>query len=97
MPQSTPNNNENSNFGFLKEHDPLFFELANSAEQAFVLYQVSRELSIDPDIRNVFHALHIAGNKAAHQFRTQHKEALEGLKLGRNLAEPLGGKKGKAV
>jgi type I restriction enzyme R subunit len=124
MPQSTPNNNENSNFGFLKEHDPLFFELANSAEQAFVrdpnttlikmrqfgeaiaqdlatrcgitfdervsqsdlLYQVSRELSLDPDIRNVFHTLRIAGNKAAHQFRTQHKEALEGLKLGRGLA-----------
>ncbi len=124
MPQSTPNNSENSNFGFLKEHDPLFFELANSAEQAFVrdpnttlikmrqfgeaiaqdlatrcgiifdervsqsdlLYQVSRELSLDPDIRNVFHALRIAGNKAAHQFRTQHKEALEGLKLGRSLA-----------
>ena len=35
MPQSTPNNSENSNFGFLK-NDPLFFELANSAEQTFV-------------------------------------------------------------
>ncbi|MDD2841188.1 MAG: hypothetical protein PHD18_02060 [Tolumonas sp.] len=56
MPQATPNNTENSNFGFLKKHDRLFFVLANSAEQAFVR---------DPDIRNVFHALRIAGNKAA--------------------------------
>lgn len=66
MPQATPNNNENSNFGFLKKHDRLFFELANSAEQAFVR---------DPDIRNVFHALRIAGNKVALDSKKKGKAA----------------------
>lgn len=96
MSQPASVNNENSNFVFLKEHDQLFFQLTNSAEQAFVrdlnttlikmrqfgetiaqdlatrcgitfdervsqsdlLYQISRKLSLDPDIRNVFHDLH---------------------------------------
>ena len=124
MSSSASVTTEHGNFGFLKEHDPLFLQLATNAEQTFVqdpntslikmrqfgeaiaqdlatrcgitfddrvtqsdlLYQISRELSLSPDIRNVFHALRIAGNKAAHEFRTQHKEALEGLKLGRVLA-----------
>jgi type I restriction enzyme, R subunit len=114
----------NSNFDFLKSHDPIFFDLANSAERAFssdpnttliklrqlgeamaqdmaarcgiefddkttqadLLYKVNRELNLEPIIRQLFHSLRIEGNKATHQFRTQHKEALEGLKLARSLA-----------
>lgn len=113
-----------SNFVFLKLHDPIFFDLACSAERAFasdpnttliklrqlgeamaqdiaarcgiefddkttqadLLYKVNRELNLEPIIRQLFHSLRIEGNKATHQFKTQHKEALEGLKLARSLA-----------
>jgi len=34
----------------------------------------------------MFHTLRIEGNKATHQFRTRHKEAMDGLKLARELA-----------
>ncbi len=34
----------------------------------------------------MFHILRIEGNKATHQFRTRHTEAMDGLKLARTLA-----------
>ena len=113
-----------SNFGFLSQHDPLFLELAQSAERAFssdpnttliklrqlgealaqhlaalcgidfdqqtsqadLLYRLNRELRLEPQVRELFHTLRIEGNKATHQFRTRHKEAMDGLKLARELA-----------
>ncbi len=113
-----------SNFEFLKEHDPIFFELARSAEQVFasdpnttliklrqlgeafaqdiaarcgiafddltpqadLIHQIDRELRLDPTIRNLFHTIRVEGNKATHEFKTEHKEALNGLKLARSLA-----------
>ncbi len=115
---------ESSNFAFLKEHDPVFFQLASAAERVFasdpnttliklrqlgealaqdlavragieldatlsqadLLYRLGREIQLDGNIRNLFHTLRIEGNKATHQFRTQHREALDGLKVARALA-----------
>ncbi|MDT3320247.1 type I restriction-modification system endonuclease [Shewanella sp. SP1S2-4] len=115
---------DSANFSFLKPYDPIFIDLASSAERAFtsdpnttliklrqlgeamaqdiaarcgiefddkttqadLLFKINRELTLEPVVRQLFHALRIEGNKATHQFRTQHKEALEGLKLARSLA-----------
>jgi len=115
---------EKSNFDFLKEHDPVFFQLAVAAEQQFsadpnttliklrqlgealaqdiaarcgvefdektsqadLLFKLNREIRLDANIRDLFHTLRIEGNKATHQFRTQHKEAMDGLRLARSLA-----------
>ena len=111
------------NFPFLQEHDPVFHQLASTAEQVFasdpnttliklrqlgealaqdlasragieleattsqsdLLYKLSREIQLDQNIRSLFHTLRIEGNKATHQFRTQHREALDGLKVAREL------------
>lgn len=113
-----------SNFAFLAEYDPLFLQLAQSAERAFsadpnttliklrqfaeaiaqevaarsgvvfdeqtsqadLLYKLNRELGFEPQVRELFHILRIEGNKATHQFKTQHREALDGLKVARALA-----------
>ncbi len=113
-----------SNFSFLQEHDPVFLQLASTAEQVFasdpnttliklrqlgealaqdlasragmdfdatttqsdLLYKLSRDIQLDQNIRCLFHTLRIEGNKATHQFRTQHREAMDGLKVGRALA-----------
>lgn len=115
---------ESSNFAFLKEHDPVFLQLASAAERVFasdpnttliklrqlgealaqdlavrasiefdattsqsdLLFRLSREIQLDGNIRNLFHTLRIEGNKATHEFRTQHREALDGLKVARALA-----------
>ncbi|HBO6863561.1 TPA: type I restriction-modification system endonuclease [Pseudomonas aeruginosa] len=112
-----------SNFAFLKEHDPLFLQLASTAEQVFaadpnttliklrqlgealaqdlasragiefdqqtsqadLLYKLGREIQLERSISSLFHTLRIEGNKATHQFRTQHREALDGLKVARAL------------
>lgn len=113
-----------SNFDFLQEHAPVFFQLASAAEQAFagdpnttliklrqlgealaqdlaarcgiafdanttqadLLFKVNREIRLDANVRDLFHTLRIEGNRATHQFRTRHKEALDGLRLARALA-----------
>ena len=113
-----------SNFSFLQEHDPIFLQLASTAEQAFasdpnttliklrqlgealaqdlasragiefdstttqadLLYKLSREIQLDQNIRNLFHTLRIEGNKANHEFHTQHREAMDGLKVARAIA-----------
>lgn len=113
-----------TNFGFLAEHDPLFVEIAESAERAFagdpnttliklrqlgealaqhlaaragiefddqtsqadLLFKINRELKLEPVVRELFHTLRIEGNKATHQFKTLHKEAISGLVVARKLA-----------
>jgi len=115
---------ESTNFDFLAEYDPLFVELAGTAERAFysdpnitliklrqlgeaiaqhmavnlgiefdekttqadLIYKISNELKLDKVVRDLFHTLRIEGNKANHQFRTKHKEAISGLVIARNLA-----------
>lgn len=113
-----------SNFAFLEQHDPLFFQLASAAERAFssdpnttliklrqlgealaqdlavrcgiefddkttqvdLLFKLNREIRFDTNVADLFHSLRIEGNRANHQFRTQHKEALDGLRIARALA-----------
>jgi type I restriction enzyme R subunit len=113
-----------ANFKFLAEHDPIFLQLASSAERTFasdpnttliklrqlgeaiaqdvavrcgvafdeqttqadLLYKLSRELRLDPVVRDFFYFLRIEGNKANHQFKTKHADALDGLKIARGLA-----------
>jgi len=115
---------DSANFGFLSEYDPVFLQLAATAEQAFasdpnttliklrqlgealaqdlaarsgiafdenttqadLLWKLHREIRLDPTIREIFHALRIEGNKATHQFRTRHRDAMDGLKMARALA-----------
>ena len=60
-------------------------ELVATISQSDLLYRLSREIQLDGNIRNLFHTLRIEGNKATHQFRTQHREALDGLKVAREL------------
>ncbi|MEN1925054.1 type I restriction-modification system endonuclease [Luteimonas qiangzhengi] len=113
-----------SNFWFLRGHDPVFLILASMAEQVFaadpnttliklrqlgeafakdlagraglqvderssqadLIFQLSRELRLDPRIRELFHVLRVEGNKATHGFATRHREAMDGLKIARELA-----------
>ncbi|MGL4603359.1 MAG: type I restriction-modification system endonuclease [Iodobacter sp.] len=59
-------------------------EFDDKTTQSDLLYKLNREL--EPEIRMLFHTLRIEGNKATHEFQTQHKEAMEGLKVARVLA-----------
>ena len=52
-------------------------EFDEKTSQAELLYRLNRELRLEPQIKELFHILRIEGNKATHQFRTQHKEAME--------------------
>ncbi|NOH83867.1 type I restriction-modification system endonuclease [Vibrio sp. 03-59-1] len=113
-----------SNFYFLELHDPIFLQLAQSAERAFssdpnttlvklrqfaeaiaqdlamrcsiefdektnqadLLFRINRELRLEPQIISLFHGLRKAGNQAVHQFKTEHKPALSGLRVARDIA-----------
>ena len=57
-----------------------------TTSQADLLWKLNREIRLDSTIRDLFHTLRIEGNKATHQFRTQHKEAMDGLRIARALA-----------
>lgn len=61
-------------------------EPSEQTGQAELLYRLDRELKFEPVVRELFHTLRVEGNKAAHQFKTRHKEALDGLKVARALA-----------
>lgn len=61
-------------------------EFDSETTQADLLYKLQREIQLDPEIRALFHTLRIEGNKAAHEFQTQHREAMDGLKVARSLA-----------
>ncbi|WP_311945777.1 type I restriction-modification system endonuclease [Halomonas piscis] len=61
-------------------------EFDEQTSQAELLYHLNRELRLEPQVKELFHILRIEGNKATHQFRTQHKEAMDGLKVARTLA-----------
>ena len=113
-----------SNFDFLQEHDPVFYQLGLAAERAFagdpnttltklrqlaealaqdlaartgiqfdettsqadLLYKLNREIKLDPTIKDLFHTLRIEGNRATHQFKTKHKDGMDGLRIARSLA-----------
>lgn len=106
-----------SNFNFLSDIDPLFFQLAKNAELTFVsdpntslikvrqlgeamtqyimdscdieksdrstqtdaIYLIDKEIGLDSKIRDLLHLIRKLGNKANHEFVTDHGEALKGL------------------
>lgn len=53
--------------------------------QIELLKQLSHEGIISPETAEAFHLLRKLGNAATHKFQTHHREALDGLKLARNL------------
>ncbi len=61
-------------------------EFDEQTTQADLLYKINRELKLEPVVRELFHTLRIEGNKATHQFKTPHKEAINGLMVARKLA-----------
>jgi type I restriction enzyme R subunit len=61
-------------------------EFDEQTSQSELLYRLNRELRLEPQIKELFHILRIEGNKATYQFRTQHKEAIDNLKVARALA-----------
>ncbi|MGF0335056.1 type I restriction enzyme, R subunit [Pseudomonas sp. NFACC19-2] len=61
-------------------------EFDATTTQSDLLYKLSREIQLDQNIRSLFHTLRVEGNRATHEFRTQHREAMDGLKVARALA-----------
>jgi type I restriction enzyme R subunit len=61
-------------------------EFDDKTSQADLLFKLNREIRFDPNVVELFHTLRIEGNRATHQFKTQHKEALDGLRIARALA-----------
>ena len=61
-------------------------EFDEQTTQADLLYKINRELKLEPVVRELFHTLRVEGDKATHQFKTQHKEAISGLVVARKLA-----------
>ncbi|WP_010323160.1 type I restriction-modification system endonuclease [Marinobacterium stanieri] len=61
-------------------------EFDTQTSQSDLLYRLNRELQLEPQVKELFHTLRIEGNRATHQFRTRHKEAMDGLRLARELA-----------
>ncbi|MFO1388366.1 type I restriction-modification system endonuclease [Cellvibrio sp.] len=114
---------DTTNFDYLKEHDPIFHQLAAAAERSFIsdpnttliklrqlgeaiaqdlasrcglkfdertsqldlLHQIHQEIRLEQSTLELFHVLRVEGNKATHRFRTQHKEAISGLIVAREL------------
>ena len=58
----------------------------DQTNQMALLGKIDRAIQFDARIRQLFHALRIAGNEATHQFQTRHQEALDGLKAARELS-----------
>lgn len=113
-----------SNFSFLKEHDPVFFQLTNNAERIFaidpnasliklrqfgealaqdlssrvglmrserdsqldLLNRLRNRLDLDRSVLDLFHVLRTSGNDATHKFSTSYKDAMNGIKVARELA-----------
>lgn len=114
---------DTTNFDYLKEHDPIFHQLAAAAERSFIsdpnttliklrqlgeaiaqdlasrcgikfdertsqldlLHQIRQEIRLEQATLELFHVLRVEGNKATHRFKTQHKEAISGLIVAREL------------
>lgn len=123
-PTTSIEDSGSGNFDFLKQHDPIFFQLAQGAERAFssdpnttlvklrqfaeaiaqdlamrcsiefdeqtkqadLLFRINRELRLESQIISLFHGLRKAGNQAVHQFKTEHKSALAGIRVARDIA-----------
>lgn len=54
--------------------------------QIDLLYDINRQINLDTTVRELFHTLRTEGNRAAHEFTTTFKEAMDALKVARQLA-----------
>ena len=54
--------------------------------QLDLLQQLRQEIRLEKTTLELFHILRVEGNKATHQFKTHHKEAIAGLTVARALA-----------
>lgn len=54
--------------------------------QVDLLYAINRQINLDTTVRELFHTLRTEGNRAAHEFTTTFKEAMDALKVARQLA-----------
>ena len=54
--------------------------------QVDLLYAIHRKVELDQNVKSLFHTLRMEGNKATHQFNTNHKQAMDGLRVARELA-----------
>jgi len=61
-------------------------EFDDKTTQADLLFKLKNKIGLDANIAELFHTLRIEGNRATHQFKTQHREALNGLRIARSLA-----------
>lgn len=61
-------------------------EFDDQTTQLDLLYRINRDLKLEPTVREMFHILRVEGNKATHQFKTKHKDALDALRVARTLA-----------
>ncbi|GGK02573.1 type I restriction-modification system endonuclease [Pseudomonas matsuisoli] len=60
-------------------------EFDSAVSQSDLLYRLGREIKLDRNILQLFHTLRVEGNKATHEFQTRHREALDGLRVARDL------------
>lgn len=58
----------------------------DNTSQSDLLFKIHRQVGFEPKIKDLFHTLRVEGNRATHQFKTKHKEAMDGLKVARDLA-----------
>ena len=61
-------------------------EFDDQTSQADLLFRINRELRLESQIISLFHGLRKAGNQAVHQFKTEHKSALAGIRVARDIA-----------
>lgn len=61
------------------KHDPM-------TTQVGLLAQLARELGLDQRVQELFRVLRVEGNRATHGFTTQYREAMDGLRVARDLA-----------
>ncbi|MDP3301486.1 MAG: type I restriction-modification system endonuclease [Sulfuricurvum sp.] len=51
-----------------------------------LLYLIDRKLGLDAVVKDLFHTLRKEGNRAVHEFSTNHKQALDALRMAHKLA-----------
>lgn len=58
----------------------------DTTSQSDLFFKIHRQVAFEPEIKELFHTLRVEGNRATHEFKTKHKEAMDGLKVARDLA-----------
>ncbi|PLW68159.1 type I restriction-modification system endonuclease [Pseudohalioglobus lutimaris] len=64
----------------------LGIEVGERTTQLDLLRKIQQEASLPREVAESFHDIRRTGNVATHEFTTSHREALQGLRMARNLA-----------